>query len=336
MHIHKNFSLKDLTTFGFDVKAKQLITFESPKELQAILDAQSGPYFVLGGGSNVCFTQDIEQIVLHNQIKGISIVKEDDKNAWVEVGAGENWHQLVMWAVGHHLGGIENLALIPGTVGAAPIQNIGAYGVELKDVFISLNALDISSKKIVAFNASDCEFGYRDSFFKKEGKGRYIILNIQIKLQKAPHQLRLAYGAIRQVLTEKGIDNPSIKDVSEAVIQIRQSKLPDPKIIGNAGSFFKNPVVSKAQFQKLFDQFEDLVYFPQEDGTYKIPAGWLIEKCGWKGKRIGNVGCHKDQALVLVHFGGGKGSEILNLATAIQKNVLDIYGIQLQPEVNIV
>jgi len=336
MTIQRNFPLKEFTTFGFDVKADQYVIFRSIEALRSIVDKYQGPFLLLGGGSNICFTRDIDQMVLHNQISGIEIIEEDARSATIEVGAGENWHSLVEWAVDHQLGGLENMALIPGTVGAAPIQNIGAYGRELKDVFVSLDAFDIERKKIATFHAQDCKFGYRDSYFKNAGKGKFVIVHVRLKLQKCPHTLHTEYGAIQKVLDENKNLNPSIRDIFTAVIQIRESKLPDPKVIGNAGSFFKNPEVSQKQFLELQSRFEDLVFYAQPEGTYKIPAGWLIEKCGWKGKKVGNVGCHKDQALVLVHFGGGKGTEILKLSEQIRRDVDQKFGIQLQPEVNII
>ena len=336
MEIQNNVPIKAYTTFGFDVKAGRYVAFYEADQLKEIISTHDGPFFILGGGSNMCLTGDISSLVLHNKISGIEIVDENDTHVWIQSGAGVNWHDLVLWTLERELGGLENLSLIPGTVGAAPIQNIGAYGIELQEVFDSLQAMNLETREIELFDRVACDFGYRDSYFKREGKGRYIILSVRLKLQKAPHTLHLEYGAIQQVLLERQIDHPGIKDVSDAVISIRQSKLPDPSVIGNAGSFFKNPVVDEAHFLRLKDQFPNLVYFVQDDGQYKIPAGWLIDQRGWKGRRLGHVGVHKDQALVLVHYGGGSGKEILQLSKEIRQDVFNTYGIELQEEVNII
>jgi UDP-N-acetylmuramate dehydrogenase len=333
--IQENVPIGGFTTLGFSVQAARYATFDSVESLRQILSVDKGPFFILGGGSNICFTGDIEATVLHNRILGISVLEEEDNSVMVEAGAGENWHHLVEWSLANNFGGLENLSLIPGTVGAAPMQNIGAYGVELNDVFTSLDALDLSTQEVRTFNREDCRFGYRESVFKQELKDKCIILNVKLRLKKPPHTLHLEYGAIRQILERNRIHSPTIQDVSRAVIEIRQSKLPDPAVIGNAGSFFKNPVIDPEHLDRLLKANPDMVYFPQSDGKVKIPAGWLIEKCGWKGYRDGQVGCHKDQALVLVHYGGGKGEDLVRLANAIQQNVKDTFDIVLQTEVNI-
>jgi UDP-N-acetylmuramate dehydrogenase len=334
MTITKNISLQSLHTFGFEVRANAFAEFEDVTDLKELLNKYPSNHFILGGGSNICFTEDYEGLVALNKIKGRQFDVIDD-HVIVTGGAGENWHEFVLWTLENNWGGLENMSLIPGTLGAAPIQNIGAYGVELKDVFVELSALNKETLEVEVFDKDQCEFGYRDSFFKNEGKNKYVILNVTFKLSLPPHQLNTSYGAIQTVLDQKHISNPGIRDVSNAVIEIRQSKLPDPAVIGNAGSFFKNPVIDASILNDLLENYPAMPQFKQVDGTVKIPAGWLIEQCGWKGKRIGSVGCHKDQALVLVHFGGGSGKEILQLAQDIQASVEEKFGITIHPEVNV-
>lgn len=334
MNITKNKSLQSLHTFGFDVRANAFAEFEDVTDLRELLRLYPSNHFILGGGSNICFTQDFDGLVALNKIRGKRFELKD-KHVIVTGGAGENWHEFVLWTIGNNWGGLENMSLIPGTLGAAPIQNIGAYGVELKDVFVQLTALNKETLEVEIFNKEECAFGYRDSFFKNAGKDKYVILEVTFKLSMPPHQLNTTYGAIQTVLDEKGIKDPGIQDVSNAVIAIRKSKLPDPAMIGNAGSFFKNPVIEEKLLDSLFEQYPAMPYYRQGDGTIKIPAGWLIEQCGWKGKRLGSVGCHKDQALVLVHFGGGSGKEILQLARDIQASVAEKFGIKIHPEVNV-
>jgi UDP-N-acetylmuramate dehydrogenase len=333
--LQNHVSLKRLNTFGFDISASTYALIPSYEVFLEVLAQTRGPYFVLGGGSNICFTKDVEGIVLHNQILGMEVIRESEAHVWVRIGGGENWHQTVMEVIKKDWGGLENLSLIPGSIGAAPIQNIGAYGVELKDVFENLEAWDMSSGQKITFSKEACRFGYRDSFFKQQGKGRYFIAYVTLRLDKSPHRLHLDYGAIRETLQVMGVMNPKIADVSQAVIRIRQSKLPDPVVLGNAGSFFKNPLIPDSQFQSLKEAYHGIPGFPTEDGMVKVPAGWLIEQCDWKGKRLGPVGCHKDQALVLVHYGGGTGTDILELCKAIQADVATRFGIQLETEVNI-
>lgn len=334
MIIEKNKSLQSLHTFGFDVRAKAFAEFEDVEALKELVAQFPSNHFILGGGSNICFTKDFDGLVALNKIMGRDFEIRNN-HVIVTGGAGENWHEFVLWTLDNNWGGLENMSLIPGTLGAAPIQNIGAYGVELKVVFVELSALNKETLEVEVFDNDQCEFGYRDSIFKNEGKNKYVILDVTFKLNLPPHQLNTTYGAIQTILDQKQVKNPTIQDVSKAVIEIRQSKLPDPAVIGNAGSFFKNPVVDESMLDSLFEHYPAMPYYRQGDGTVKIPAGWLIEQCGWKGKRTGSVGCHKDQALVLVHFGGGSGSEILKLAKDIQASVLEKFGIVIHPEVNV-
>lgn len=336
MTIQENVSLKPYNTFRLEAKARRLAIVHSEMELKAILSENKDDYFILGGGSNMLLTQDLSKLVLKNEIKGIELLEESKTSTIVEIGAGENWHEFVLWAIAQKLGGVENLSLIPGTVGAAPIQNIGAYGVELKDVFVSLDAIHLPTGEKHQFNADNCRFAYRESIFKKEVKGQYCITKVRLKLQKAPHSINSQYGAIQQELDKKGISSPSIQDISQAVITIRQSKLPDPAEIGNSGSFFKNPEIGENAFNQLLEQRADLVYYALASGKYKIPAGWLIDQAGWKGHRQGDAGCHKKQALVLVNYGDAQGNEILELAHRIQEDVFQKFGILLSPEVNVI
>lgn len=333
----ENSSLQPYNTFGIDVNADGLLTIETVDELRDVLQDESlknESKLILGGGSNILFTQSVKGIVLLNRLKGIEIFKEDDESIFVKVGAGEVWHQFVMWAVDKGFGGIENLSLIPGSVGAGPMQNIGAYGVELKDSFYELEAMNLSTLVIQKFSATDCKFGYRESVFKTELKNQFFITSVSFRLTKNP-QLNTSYGAISQELAARGVVSPTVKDVSNAVISIRQSKLPDPKILGNSGSFFKNPEVTKEHFEKLQQQHPNVVAYPTSTGTMKLAAGWMIEQCGWKGKVVGNTGSHKDQALVLVNYGGATGSEVYQLALDIKKSVFEKFGVEINPEVNI-
>jgi UDP-N-acetylmuramate dehydrogenase len=331
----KEISLKSYNTFGFDVIAQQYITIDSASKAIELFKASKGPFFILGGGSNICLTKDLTNPVLHNKIMGIDIVVDHTDYVWVRIGAGVNWHDLVTWAIKHNLGGIENLSLIPGTVGAAPMQNIGAYGVELKDVLVEVEAIDIDTSHQIVLSKDACNLGYRDSIFKNELKGKCFITAVTLQLQKPPHHLNLEYGSIRSHIEH--LDGKiDIQAVSQAVIAIRTSKLPDPKIIGNAGSFFKNPIVPNHLLDIIRTSHPDVVYYPNSEKDVKIPAGWLIDKGGWKGTRHNHVGCHKDQALVLVHYGNGNGQEIVDLATQIQEDIYQKFGIMLTPEVNII
>ncbi len=290
----------------------------------------------LGGGSNVLFCKDYDGLIIRNNIKGIHIEREDEQYVYLKAYSGEVWHELVMHCVERNWGGIENLSLIPGTVGAAPMQNIGAYGVELEKCFVELEALNLETLELQTFNKEQCQFGYRESVFKRHLKGHYFIYSITLKLDKHPHS-NIEYGDIRQILSEKGTapESASIREVSDAIIAIRSSKLPDPKVLGNSGSFFKNPVIPVDQFEKLKTDFPDIKHFPQENGV-KVPAAWLIEQCGWKGKRVGETGSHAKQALVLVNYGAAKGEEIYQLALDIIQSVKDKFGILLEPEVNLI
>ncbi|MGV3587427.1 MAG: UDP-N-acetylmuramate dehydrogenase [Adhaeribacter sp.] len=338
MNLQHNYSLKNLNTFGIDVVARQFATFKSVAELQELLNnpqIDKNNLLVLGGGSNVLFTQNYEGTVLQNQIKGIHIISETDEDASVEAGGGVTWHDLVLFSIDKNLGGIENLSLIPGTVGAAPLQNIGAYGVELKDVFQTLEAVEISTGAVTTFDAEKCCFGYRESIFKRELKGKYIVTHVTLRLSKKP-VFNTSYGAIKSTLEAMQVKEVTLKALSDAVIAIRQSKLPDPVDIGNAGSFFKNPEISPEQFAALKEQYPNIPSYPAAHGNIKVPAGWLIEQCGWKGKKTDNYGVHKDQALVLVNYGGTEGNQIRALAYEIIESVKQKFNITLHPEVNII
>lgn len=336
--ILRNTSLKPFNTFGIDVNASFMASFTDAAQALEVLsdrDLKGTSRMVLGGGSNVLFTKDYDGLILLNNIPGIEISDDRGDTLLVKAGGGVVWHQLVLWTLDHNLQGIENLSLIPGKCGAAPIQNIGAYGVELKDVFHSLNAVEMETGKAVSFTREQCRFGYRDSIFKREGKGKYIITDITLELNRKP-SLNLSYGSITQELQKMGVDQPGIRQVSEAVCNIRRSKLPDPAVTGNAGSFFKNPEVDAVKYQELAKEFPSAVAYALENGNYKLAAGWLIEQCGWKGKRVGETGSHKDQALVLVNYGHATGAEIVALAHEIIASVKNKFGVDIEPEVNIV
>ncbi|MBP9185593.1 MAG: UDP-N-acetylmuramate dehydrogenase [Bacteroidia bacterium] len=338
MYIQQNISLKEYNTFGIDVKAKEFVLIDTLEELCifcAAFNLIDRKLLILGGGSNVLLTSDFDGMAIKMNLKGIEVISENQNNTWIKVMAGEVWHDFVMYCVNLNLCGVENLSLIPGCVGAAPMQNIGAYGVEIKDTFDSLEAVEITTGNMVKFSKDECNFGYRESIFKHEAKGKYIISSVIFKLSKQPI-LNTSYGAIQQVLTEKQITNPTVKDVSDAVVSIRQSKLPNPKILGNAGSFFKNPEISAAQFASLQVNFPGIVGYPASAGNIKVAAGWMIEQCGWKGKIVGHTGSHVDQALVLVNYGGATGHEIWQLALDIQASVLNKFGVTIVPEVNVV
>jgi len=330
--MQENVSLQPHNTFGIQAHAQRFKAVTSVKELKQLLK-QEQPTFILGGGSNILLTGDVSGLVLKNEIRGINILKENKEEAIVQFGGGEDWHQSVLWALDHGLGGIENLSLIPGTIGAAPIQNIGAYGVELQHVFVSLEAVYLKSGRSRVFHLSDCQFGYRDSIFKRRLKGKVFITSVTLRLTKK-HRLRMSYGAIQKTL--EGVAHPTIQDVSKAIIEIRQSKLPDPAELGNSGSFFKNPEIPVQQFNALQQQFPDIVFYELPNNQIKVPAGWLIEQCGWKGKRVGNTGAHSKQSLVLVNYGGATGQEVWNLAMDIKASVFNKFGISIHPEVNIV
>ena len=339
MEILRNQSLADYHTFGTDQQVSHLIKIQDQAELQSFLKHQDNfpkPYMILGGGSNVLFTGDYEGTILKNEIVSTDVTFEDEQNVQLTVGSGVVWHDLVLWSVQQGWSGIENLSLIPGTVGAAPIQNIGAYGVELKDVFIKLTAINLTSGKVEVFDKSKCDFGYRWSIFKGEAKGKYFITSITIQLSKNNTALKTTYGAIKNMLEQMQLTQPTAKDLSDAIIMIRQSKLPDPDKIGNAGSFFKNPIVSVVQVERLKTLHPDIPTYPIDKNTSKLAAGWLIEKAGWKGKRVGKTGTYPFQALVIINNGGATGNEIHQFALAIQADVQEKFNIELEMEVNII
>ncbi|MEO8771845.1 MAG: UDP-N-acetylmuramate dehydrogenase [Ferruginibacter sp.] len=337
MNLEKNISLKSLNTFGIDVWAAYFSTFKSVDDLSELLKntkQQTPNPIILGGGSNILFTKNVDGLVLKNEITGIEKVNEDEEHVYVKAGAGENWHRFVLYCLENNYAGIENLALIPGNVGASPMQNIGAYGVEIKDVFHSLDAFNMEEEKSVSFNAADCAFGYRESVFKNKYKGQFIITSVTYKLNKKP-VFNISYGAIKDELDKMKVQELTIKAVAQAVMNIRTSKLPDPKVIGNAGSFFKNPEVDIILFEKLLTQFPGIVGYRLNNGKVKLAAGWMIEHCGWKGYRKGDAGCHEKQALVLVNYGKAKGKEIYDLSTEILQSVKEKFSVELQREVNI-
>jgi UDP-N-acetylmuramate dehydrogenase len=340
--ISENISLKPYNTFGIDVKARFFSAFSKLTELEELLAIYPGTsVFILGGGSNILFTRDVNGLVLKNGIMGIELMHEDGDNVYVKAGAGENWHRFVLHCINNNWAGIENLSLIPGNVGASPMQNIGAYGVELQDVFHCLEAFHIIEKRIITFTSTDCEFGYRESVFKRKYKNQFIILNVILKLRKRP-VFHIDYGSVKQELENMGVKELNLRSVSQAIINIRNSKLPDPGLLGNAGSFFKNPFIRKSQASKLKEKFPDIPTYTAHDDLVKIPAGWLIEHCNpvnatqsWKGFRRGDAGCYPKQALVLVNYGKATGAEILQLSDDIARSVRNKFGIVLEREVNI-
>ena len=336
MTLLHNISLKPYNTFGIDVLAKNFITAKTTEELKEAILLNPNNLFILGGGSNMLLTKDIDSaLVIHLNIKGKTIVKENNDHVWITANTGENWHEFVLWCINNGYGGLENMSLIPGNIGTAPIQNIGAYGKELKDNFIECETIEIATGKAKIFTKEDCNFGYRNSVFKTQLKGQFIITSVTFKLTKKNHVLNTKYGAIENELANKNITNPTIKDVSNAVIAIRQSKLPDPNELGNSGSFFKNPVISQTAFEQFILKFPEAPNYRVSDTEVKIPAGWLIEQAGFKGKRFGDAGVHKNQALVLVNYGNASGQEIWNLAMKIKASVFEQFGIEINPEVNI-
>jgi UDP-N-acetylmuramate dehydrogenase len=337
MQIQTNFSLKNYNTFGIEAKAKQFVAVHNLAELQAILKNHSSEKkFILGGGSNMLLTQDIDALVIHIDLKGKKIIKENDDFVWVESQAGEVWHEFVLWTIDQNFGGLENMSLIPGNVGTTPVQNIGAYGAEIKDTFVSCDAMNILSQEMKTFTKDECKFGYRESIFKQEVKDKYIITSVVFKLKKHSHIINIDYGDIKAELTKNNVETPTIKDVSNAVIAIRNTKLPNPKELGNSGSFFKNPVISKELFEKVQAKFPEVKHFEVSPTEVKVPAGWLIENAGLKGYRNGDAGVHKNQALVLVNYGNATGQDILNLSKYVQKTIFDKYGIEIEAEVNVI
>ena len=337
MQIHQNFSLKKYNTFGIEAKAKQFVAVHNLEELKLVLENyRNDEKFILGGGSNMLLTQNIDALVIHVDLKGKKVIKEDDNFVWVESNAGENWHEFVLWTINQNYGGLENMSLIPGNVGTTPVQSIGAYGAEIKDTFVSCDAMNIETQQMKTFTKDECNFGYRESIFKHEAKGKYIITSVVYKLTKHNHKISVEYGDIKSELAKNNISSPTIKDVSNAVITIRQSKLPDPKELGNSGSFFKNPVISRELFLKVQEKFPEVKYFEVSPTEVKVPAGWLIEHAGLKGYRKDDAGVHKNQALVLVNYGNATGQDILNLSKYVQKTVFDKYGIAIEAEVNVI
>lgn len=334
MPIEYNKSLHHLNTFGIAATCRAYAPFTDVPSLKSLFEQADAPPFILGGGSNILLPDRIDQWVLHNRISGIQIVHQQGHEVVLRAGGGVIWHDLVTWAVEHDMGGLENLALIPGTVGAAPIQNIGAYGIELTDRFIQLSAWHRTSGTIRTFDHAECAFGYRDSIFKQGERDQWVILDVDLRLSTKP-TLALDYGAIREELEKDGIDKPDIRDVFRTVVHIRQSKLPDPKVIGNAGSFFKNPVIPMTEFLRLKERFPQLPGYVVDASSMKVPAGWLIDQAGWKGQRRGPCGVHDRQALVIVNHGGATSAEIRNLAAEIMTDIQARYGILLEQEVNI-
>lgn len=336
--MYENFSLKPYNTFGVEANTRYFAEVNSVEELIKILkhsNTQTLPILFLGGGSNILLTKDFEGLAIQLHLKGISEEITNENEVLVTAQAGENWHEFVQFCLNKNYGGLENLSLIPGNVGTSPMQNIGAYGTEIKDVFIECKVLNLETLEAETLNAEQCRFGYRDSIFKQEGKGKYVILEVSFKLTKENHLIKTEYGAIQSELQKLGIENPTIQDISIAIINIRQSKLPDPKVIGNAGSFFKNPTIPLSQFEDLKQNFDNIQGYPNGNSV-KVPAGWLIEQCGWKGRQIGNVASHKLQSLVIINAtGNATGKEIFDFSTMIIDSVKEKFGIELEREVNI-
>ena len=335
MKIQENISLKAYNTFGINVNAKRFIRVDSVYQLQQLLNIEKD-VFLISGGSNMLLTKDIYKLVVYIDIKGISIDKEDDNFVYLTVNAGENWHDFVLYCVAQNYGGLENLSLIPGNVGTCPIQNIGAYGVEVKDTITKLEAINIETTKLHTFSNDNCNFGYRNSIFKNKVKGEFVITSVAFKLTKQNHKLNTSYGAIETELSSKNIISPTLKNISDAVIAIRQTKLPDPKEIGNSGSFFKNPVIKKSAFINLQKDYPNIPSYTISENEIKVPAGWLIETAGFKGKRFGACGVHEKQALVLVNYGNASGKDIHGLAKKIQTHILNQFNIDLEIEVNVI
>ena len=338
MQIQQNYFLKRYNTFGLNVYTKYFAEFNSMEELKELLGINKNisPKMILGGGSNILFTRNYDGIILKNNIAEIEVINEDQDFVYVKVGAGVNWHWFVMYCVNNNYFGVENLSLIPGNIGASPMQNIGAYGVEIKDVFYQLEAFHLHEKSIQKFSSNDCGFGYRESIFKKKFKDQFAILNVTYCLKKNP-VYNISYGAVEEELQKMNVEKLSLKSISDAVIHIRTSRLPDPKIIGNAGSFFKNPVITKHEFQEIQKQQQlKIPFYKMDEDHFKIPAGWLIEQCGWKGYRNGDAGCYDKQALVVVNYGNASGKEIFELSVQIQSSIIQKFGITLETEVNII
>jgi UDP-N-acetylmuramate dehydrogenase len=334
-----NADLFPYNTFHIHALARRLVRVHTVDELVQLIrrgEFSSNKILILGGGSNILFTGNYEGLVVKNEIGGIDVIGGDEDHVRVRIGSGEMWHPFVQYCVDRDWGGVENLSLIPGTVGAAPMQNIGAYGAEIRETVESVEALDISTGNVRQFSNPDCNFGYRESIFKNDLKGKYFISSVTLRLTRRNHAINTSYGSLRELLLQRGLASPTVRDISEAVIAIRKSKLPDPELIGNAGSFFKNPSVDEETLASIREQRKAVPTFPGEQGLTKVPAGWLIEQCGWKGATLGNIGVHKHQALVLVNYGEGKGDDIWKLALKIRESVKDKFGVTLQPEVNVI
>lgn len=339
MTVLENVDLQSFNTFGIKASASRFVTIKTVEEAKALFQSplfRNSKRLILGGGSNVLFTKDFDGLVVKVELRGIDVMSENEDTVTLKVGAGENWHQFVLHCVERNWGGVENLSLIPGTVGAAPIQNIGAYGVEIKNVITSVEAIEIETGKTSMFSNAECDFGYRDSIFKQSEKDTYLISSITLILTKRNHRFNTSYGAIEETLKQQGVSHPSVKGISDAVIQIRRSKLPDPQVVGNAGSFFKNPTIDSKLYESIKKDHPSFPSYPSANGFVKIPAAWLIEQCGWKGKTFDQIGVHKNQALVLVNYGGGEGKKIWQLALDIKASVNEKFNITLQPEVNVI
>lgn len=337
MEILTHYPLKNHNTFGISAFAKEFIAVHTTAELAETLKENKGKkLFILGGGSNMLLTQDIDALVIHVDLKGREIIAQNENYAHVKAMAGENWHGFVLYCIENNLGGLENLSLIPGNVGTTPIQNIGAYGTEIKDTFVSCEAMDIETQEIKTFTKDECEFAYRESVFKGGLKNKYVIVSVTFELTKTNHKINTSYGDIAAELTKNNVTIPTIKDVSNAVTAIRQSKLPDPKELGNSGSFFKNPIIPAEQFEKAYLLHPQMPHYTVSDTEVKVPAGWLIEQSGFKGKRFGDAGVHAKQALVLVNYGNATGQELLDLSKNIQETVFKNFGIRIEAEVNII
>ena len=336
MQILEHFSLKNFNTFDIEAAAKQFVAVKNVQELTSVLSTfKKDKKFILGGGSNMLLTKNIDALVIHINIKGKKIINENDDFVWISCNAGENWHEFVLWTINQDFGGLENMSLIPGNVGTTPVQNIGAYGTEIKDTMVSCEAINIENQYVKIFSNAECNFGYRESIFKNEVKNQFIITSVVFKLTKKNHKINTSYGDIAAELDRNNINVPTLTSVSNAVIAIRQSKLPDPKVLGNSGSFFKNPIILKTNFEKIHQKFPEMRFFEVSETEVKIPAGWLIEQAGLKGKRFGNAGIHANQALVLVNYGGATGQEILEVSKIVQATVFEKFGISIEAEVNI-
>jgi len=337
MDILTNYSLKKYNTFGIDASASRFIAVDSVIQLAEVLkEHHDEKLFILGGGSNMLLARYIDALVIHTDIKGKEVVWQNDKTVHIKAMAGENWHEFVLYCIDNGYGGIENLSLIPGNVGTTPIQNIGAYGTEIKDTMVSCEAMDISTQETVTFTNADCEFGYRESVFKGKFKNKYVITSVTFGLTKTAHKINVSYGDIAAELAKHNIVTPSLKEVSNAITTIRQSKLPDPKELGNSGSFFKNPIITIEEFERIYLLHPTMPHYTLDDTYVKVPAGWLIEQAGFKGKRFGDAGVHAKQALVLVNYGNATSEELLSLARKIQETVFNTFGIKIEAEVNIV